>query len=89
MTDTEPQPLAGRNIDLGYASSESRVSSPPPVQGNSSVPTIRGDPSKHETFPLADDDESAPSTPQDSADSTLSGIGHATEYFAVLAIQGW
>jgi hypothetical protein len=79
MKDTEPQPLAGRNIDLGYASSESRVSSPPPVQGNSS---------KH-AFPLADDDESAPSTPQDLADSTLSGIGHATEYIAVLAIKRW
>lgn len=88
MTDTEPQPLTGRSIDLGYASSESRVSTPLPAQGNSSVTTNRGDTNKH-AFPLADDDESAPSTPQDLADSTLSGIGHATEYFAVLAIQGW
>ena len=84
VTDNEPQPLAGQNVDLGYAS-ESRGSSPAGVQGNLSVPTILGDVNKREQFLLADDDESAPSTPQDSADSTLRGIGHATEYVLLLA----
>jgi hypothetical protein len=83
VTDNEPQPLVGQNVDLGYAS-ESRGSSPAGVQGNLSAPTILGDIIKRETFLLADDDESAPSTPQDSADSTLRGIGHATEYFVLL-----
>jgi hypothetical protein len=86
VIDNEPQPLAGQNVDLGYAS-ESRGSSPAGVQGNSPVPTIRGDINKRETSLLADDDESAPSTPQDSADSTLRGIGHDTEYFVLLATQ--
>ena len=51
------------------------------------MPTILGDVNKREPFLLADDDESAPSTPQDSADSTLRGIGNATEYVVLLATQ--
>ena len=89
MTDNEPQFLAGKNVDLSYAS-ESRGSSPAGVQGNSQyspVPTICGDINERETSLLADDDESAPSIPQDSIDINLRGIGHATEYFVLLATQ--
>jgi hypothetical protein len=85
-TDIEPQsqrsPLAAQIIDLGYAS-ESRGSSPPAVPGSFPVPTIRV---QRETSLLADDGDSAPSTPQDLGDSTLRGLGHAAEYFVVFAI---
>lgn len=70
-------PLSAQNIDLGY--SESCESSPPALPGSLPVPTIWGDTSKHETFLLAKNGDGAPSTLQDSDDSTLHGLGHTAE----------
>jgi hypothetical protein len=88
VTDTASpsqwSPLSAQNFDLGYTS-ESRGSSPQAVPG--SLPTILGDTSKHETS-LADDGDSALSTPQELGDRILGGLGQAAEYFVVLATQG-
>ena len=90
MTDIGPQsqwsPLAPQNIDLCYTI-ESHGSSPPLIPGSLPVVTIREDTSKRETSLPADQGDSVPSTPQDSADSTLHGLGHAAEY-VVPSIQG-
>jgi hypothetical protein len=58
---------------------------PPAVSGGLPVSIIQGDINEHQASLLAD--HGAPSTPQASADSTLHGLGHATEYYVVLAIQ--
>lgn len=90
MTDMGPQsqqsPLAGQNVDFGYAR-ESRPSYPPPVPGSLPVPTIRGDIRIRETFQLADPDDRARSTPQEFADNILHELWHTTEYSVVLVIQ--
>jgi hypothetical protein len=78
-------PLAARDFDLG-STSESRGSSLSAVPGGFPVPTVRGDTSERKTSLVADNDDGAPSKPQDLADSTLGGLGHPAEYFVVLAI---
>ena len=80
MTDIGSQsewlPQSCQNVDLGEAS-ELCGSSPPPMPGSLPMPTIWGDANKHEPFLLADRSDSAPSTLQELADSTLHRFGHA------------
>ena len=91
MTDIGSQsewlPHSCHNVDLGEAS-ELCGSYPPPIPGSLTAPTIRGDTNERKPFLPADHSDSAPSTLQELADSTLHRVGHAAEYFVVLIIQG-
>lgn len=90
MTDTASSPQwsshSEQNIDLGYTN-EPHGSSPPAVPGSLPKPLIRGDACKRETSLQEDHSDSAPSAPQDLAD-TIHGLGHAAEYVIALATQG-